>query len=116
LALQFKALALDSSLGEDERYLVTSALTNTGEEGWLPVVERVAKGLKSPRVLLVLFGLTRRLRHDRNLNESERNALKNVEKLVLKGLKGNEKEVRRILQFKSRLVELEMNRIKRLNS
>jgi hypothetical protein len=51
-----------------------------------------------------------------SVNESERNALKNVEKLVLKGLKGNEKEVRRILQFKSRLVELEMNRIKRLNS
>jgi hypothetical protein len=115
LALQFKELVLDEELPEEERYLVLSVFAGLRSANWFEVLEKTAKQFKSPRVLLVLFGLIGRLRRDRDLSPAEKASLSRMQKGVLKSLKGNAVEVRRLLEFKSKILELEIKRMKRLN-
>jgi hypothetical protein len=115
LALQFQELALDESLSEEERFLVASVNADIGSDGCIDVLERLSRKFRQPRVLLVLFGLVKRLLKERHTSSADRKRLKTIEKLVLRGLTGHREEVKRLLQFRSKALEIESRRIRRLN-
>lgn len=116
LALQFRTLALDATLSEEERYLAASVYATLGGEDCTRLIELASKTWKSPRVLLVLYALVRRLSKEHDLKEDERVVLKRVERTVDRALKGREREVRHLLQFKSKFLELAAAQLKRLET
>lgn len=116
LALQFRQLALDKSLSEEERYLIAGVYATLGSDNWLNVLEEVVRDLKSPRVLLVMFGLTKRLARSRKLSATDRDRLKQLEKSASRGLKASPGEVRRLLQYKKKALEVEVKRLQRINA
>lgn len=111
---QLAALTTDPALSEEERFLCASACAQLGTGGSWGIITELAKQAKSTRVVLVLLHLVKFIRKERHLAPSERVAAQDVETRLYRKLAGREKEVKRLLEVRSRVLELEMKRMNRL--
>jgi hypothetical protein len=114
---QFKGLLGTDSLAEEEQYLVASTYANLGLPGCGDILKGIASRTTSTRVLLVLKALVSQIREERNLTPGERAKFKKLEARLKKRLAHPDRqaELRELVKFKSRAVELEIKRIERLS-
>jgi len=118
LQYQFLELLFDEELNDEERYLVASVYTNVGGGDWYRALDAVLERTDSTRVLLVLQNLLFHLRAERHLEPKDRAAFRKLELRVRRRLSKRERkaEARELMKVGSRIIELEIKRLRRLES
>lgn len=114
LQVQFRTLLENPELSDEERYLLTSVYANLGCEDWLEFMVRAAKGVSSTRALVALQLLFQRLSEARNLKSEDREGFLGVRNTLDRKLEKRSDEVTRLLEVRTKLLELERRRIRRL--
>lgn len=116
LALQFRSLATDGSLSEEERLLCLSAHASLRGENWQTTVGEVLPTLRKINVVLAAFGLLGRLKRDRTTTRADVKLVEGYQKTLYVALRGRESEVKSALKYRSKILELEARRVRRLGT
>lgn len=116
LQKQFRDLAQDPEVTEEERYLLLSAHAQLGGEGWIGGLREGLKEIRSPRGLIAMSVLLQTVRSDRDLEEAEDRDLKQVEKSLERKIGKNRDAVKGLLKIRSKLLQLEVDRVRRLEN
>jgi hypothetical protein len=111
---QFRDLAADERLPEAERLFATSVHAQLGCTGWLEVLEEAVQKAVSTKSLMAYRVLLMHLERERKLKAGEHAQISRITTRLLRKLAGREKEVKRLLEVRSRVMELEIDRLKRL--
>jgi len=113
---QFRALLQDPDLADEARYLVGSVYANLGCAKCFEFLDEALAKTESARVMLALEALLFQIGAERRLSPSEKKAYHRLLQRVHRRLAkpGRRAEVKRLLRVKSKLLELEVKRMKRL--
>ena len=118
LELQFRELLEDRELVEEGRYLVGSAYATLGCPEAFECLSIALGGSENTRILLCLETLLEEIGRKRKLSGADLQSYNHLLLRLRRRLSGKRRrdEAKRILKFKSKLIELEVKRIKRLES
>jgi len=115
---QLEELAMDADLSDEARYWLASALAHLGSSNTLDVLKSVSANTQSTGVLMVLKllaeGLLADSRTGTEINQGYRNFLTNL-KRRLKQPRRN-KEMKELVRIRSRALQLETERIRRIKA
>lgn len=114
LRRQIRELVDDITTTEEERYLLASMYAHLGFDDCYALLVRTVQGSTSLRVIVALDFLIRQLSAVREVSGSELAALGEVSRIVKRKLYKREKDIQEILKLKSRVLEVEQQRIRRL--
>ena len=116
LEKQFAALIRDKALTEEERYLCLATYLSLGCTSDIDVLEKALQEVVSTRVLLALKVLIVQLLKERNLKDGRKERFRKVLARINRRLGSEErrKEVKELTRVKSKILELELKRMKRL--
>lgn len=114
LRKQLLTLIDDEASTEEERFILASTYAHLGFDDAYRVVERAVKGAQSTRVIIATDILVKQLSGSRKVQPEEQEALLQTQKLVKRRLRGRSDEVKRVLELKSPVLEVERKRLQRL--
>jgi hypothetical protein len=113
LRIQLKAM-LDEPIPEEERFMLASTYAQLGFDDAFAVLRAAVKDAKSIRVVVALDILLRQLHGIRGVTKSEEEAFRELRKAVKRKLAGQGREVEKLLKVKSKVLDIERQRLKRI--
>lgn len=113
LRLQLKGL-LQENISEEERFMLASTYAQLGFDDAYVVLRGAVKDAKSLRVLVALDVLLQQLQGSRSLAGNEEEAFKETRQAVKRKLSGQGKQVEKLLAVKSKVLEIERQRLRRI--
>jgi hypothetical protein len=118
LQAQFKSLLSSKDLSDEEKYLLAATIANLGCEKCFELIEKALGETDSTRVLLVLRVLLWQLRQERKLSGEDKKTLTRLENRIRRRLSKPErsKEAKRLVEMKSKIIQMEMSRMRRLEA
>jgi hypothetical protein len=118
LEKQFSELANDTALGDEAHYLLASMQAHLGLEGFTSALESTAKATKSTKVLLAMSILVQTVRAERELAPTLKSRLRQLQRVLDRRLArpGRRADRKVLTKVKSKLLELELRRLRRLNA
>ncbi|HEY0778017.1 MAG TPA: hypothetical protein VGD56_08635, partial [Gemmatirosa sp.] len=111
---QLRELLDDAALTDDQRYLLATTYVYLGAPDCYQVLERAVRDTTSTRVLVGLDLLLQQLGTGRRLSGADLVAHDRLAALVRKRLGPRREEVTKLLEFRSRAMKVESDRLKRL--
>lgn len=114
LQKQIMALAADPDLPEEERYLFTSLHTSLAGKDWIKVFHEMVTVAKSPRVIAALLITANILESSRQFSDTEKKLWKGVRTSLARKHRQFKAPIARALKLKSKILELEQQRMRRL--
>jgi hypothetical protein len=114
LRKQIRELIDDAATTEEEQYLLASMYAHLGFDDSYAVLVRAVQGTTSLRVLVALDILVRQLSPEREVQASEQSALLELSKIIKRKLAGRGDDIRNMLKLKSKVLEVEQQRMRRL--
>lgn len=116
LSKQLRTLAADQEISEEERFFAASAYAQLHSPDWLGVVESFAQEFQKTRVGLSIHALLLRIEAERPLLKNELRRLRQVTTEVVKKNRRRQFEVDELLKVRSKVLEIEISRMRRLTS
>ena len=113
---QLASLAADQELTEEERFLAASTYAQLRSPNWIGVIETFAREFQKTRVGLGVHVLLYRIEAERPLSPTEARHLKQITSEVVKKNRRRQFEVDDLLQVRSKILEVEIKRMRRLTS
>ncbi len=113
---QFKEMLKDSELHEEERYILASTYAHLGYSDAFQVLQSIARDFHTTRAIFALNLLVEQLEQRKIPTGEEARALKVVKTHIRRRLSTRKAQVRALLEVKSKALEVERGRIKRLLS
>lgn len=104
----------ESETTEEERYLLTSMYAHLGFDDSYAILAKAAQRSTSLRVLVALDILVRQLVQVRTVAGGEEAARWELSKIIKRKLSGRGNDIRSMLKLKSRVLEVERQRMRRL--
>lgn len=114
LRRQILELIEEASTTEEARYLLASMYAHLGFDDSYSVLLRAVQGSTSLRVLVALDILVRQLAIVRHVEGAEDVALHELRKVIRRKLAGRGKDIRKMMTLKSKVLEVEQQRMRRL--
>lgn len=111
---QLRTLLEDTTVNEDERYLLASAYTHLGFDDSLEVLERAVRDCKSTRVIVTLQILLRQVMSSRRLAGKEASTLERLLVLTRRRLSTRSEQVKKLWELKSEILKVERKRMHRV--
>lgn len=111
---QLRELMEDEGVSDEEHYLLLSVYANLGCEDWLDLVEHALGNLKSPRAIVALQIMFERLSSKRGLKDNRRSRYVGIKHDIQRKIDQRSEAVEELLKVKSKLLELERKRMRRL--
>jgi hypothetical protein len=115
LRQQYRELVAAPDLSDEERYLLASTYASLGFDDAYQILEKAVRDSTKTPVLVLLDFFLKQLEH-RSVDGGESSALEKIRTLLRRKLDAREERVKELLKLKSPALEMERQRVKRIEN